>query len=285
MYATESDFLIIQNEGSGGAGPLSVSVAHAIRQQCGFDCGAKLSSVQRRDAAFGYGSGFQGALSPKHGSIQSSVLNENPSNEEAYKLYKKNIKIGYDPTEGMIRMEVVAADPEISAEFSRLLIAYAQARVNDLSQEKRDDQMSASTAAYEKSLKARRDAQEALIKLQVENGVDPQAVIASIRTQITNYETLLIEKELELAALLDNNRPNRAKVEGAEGDVRRLNDLVDRLTSKLNSSTNGENSLAQQAVNLQLAQADLATADANSAVGPRPIGASPYRSQPSGRAI
>ncbi len=262
MYATESDFLIIQNEGSGGAGPLSSLLPTQFANSA--DSIAVQSFLQSKDAMLRLDTdqGFKGHFTQAWiDPIQR--LNENPSNEEAYKLYKKNIKIGYDPTEGMIRMEVVAADPEISAEFSRLLIAYAEARVNDLSQEKRDDQMSASTAAYEKSLKARRDAQEALIKLQVENGVDPQAVIASIRTQITNYETLLIEKELELAALLDNNRPNRAKVEGAEGDVRRLNDLVDRLTSKLNSSTNGENSLAQQAVNLQLAQADLATADAN----------------------
>ncbi len=116
--------------------------------------------------------------------------------------------------------------------------------------------------AFEQTVAKRREAQEALIKLQVDNGVDPQAVIASIRGQITNYETLLLEKELELAALLDNPRPNRAKVDGAQGDVRRLSAQLDKLNERMNSATEGTNSLAQQAVSLQLAQADLAAADA-----------------------
>ena len=106
-------------------------------------------------------------------------------------------------------------------------------------------------------------AQQRLIELQVENGVDPEAVIAAIRTQITNYETLLIEKQLELAALLDNARPNRAKVEGAQGDVRRLEGALAQLNNRMNNATEGTNSLAQQAVSLQLAQADLVNADTN----------------------
>ena len=93
--------------------------------------------------------------------------------------------------------------------------------------------------------------------------MDPEAVIAAIRTQITNYETLLIEKQLELAALLDNARPNRAKVEGAQGDVRRLEGALTQLNDRMNNATEGTNSLAQQAVSLQLAQADLVNADTN----------------------
>ena len=86
-------------------------------------------------------------------------------------------------------------------------------------------------------------------------------MIASIRTQITNYETLLIEKELELAALLDNQRPNQAKVDGARGDVRRLREQLTKLRERMTAANEGENSLAQQAVAAQLAQADLAAAD------------------------
>ena len=83
------------------------------------------------------------------------------------------------------------------------------------------------------------------------------------RAQITTYEGLLIEKELELAALLDNIRPNKAKVDGAQGDVRRLNEQLDKLQAKLNSATQGDDSLAKKAVELQLAQADLVAADTN----------------------
>ena len=260
MYATESQFLIIQNEGSGGIGPLGGLLPTQFANSA--DSIATQSYLQSKDAMLrldgdvGFKSHF---TDPSIDAIQR--MNEEPTNEEAYKVYKKNVKIGYDPTEGMIRMEVIAADPQVSEDFSRHLLDYAEERVNALSQQKRGDQMRDARIGYEDAVQKRRNAQERLIKLQVENGVDPEAVIASIRGQITNYETLLLEKELELAALLDNTRPNRAKVDGAQGDVRRIEEQLVRLNQRMNTATEGTNSLAQQAVNLQLAQADLAAAD------------------------
>ncbi|HBT02730.1 MAG TPA: capsule biosynthesis protein, partial [Citreicella sp.] len=44
-------------------------------------------------------------------------LEPGASNEEAYSLYKRNIEIGYDPTEGVVKMEIMAADPETAARF------------------------------------------------------------------------------------------------------------------------------------------------------------------------
>ena len=261
MYATDSQFLIIQNEGTGGLGPLGGLLPTQFANSA--DSIATQSYLQSKDAMLRLDRdvGFMKHFSdPAIDPIQR--MNPDASNEEAYKHYKDNVKIGYDPTEGMIRMEVIAADPEVAKDFSEHLLEYAEERVNALSQQKREDGMRAAREAYEQTVAKRREAQEALIKLQVDNGVDPQAVIASIRGQITNYETLLLEKELELAALLDNPRPNRAKVDGAQGDVRRLSAQLDKLNERMNSATEGTNSLAQQAVSLQLAQADLAAADA-----------------------
>ena len=261
MYATDSQFLIIQNEGTGGLGPLGGLLPTQFANSA--DSIATQSYLQSKDAMLRLDRdvGFMKHFSdPAIDPIQR--MNPGASNEEAYKHYKDNVKIGYDPTEGMIRMEVIAADPEVAKDFSEHLLEYAEERVNALSQQKREDGMRDAREAYEQTVAKRREAQEALIKLQVDNGVDPQAVIASIRGQITNYETLLLEKELELAALLDNPRPNRAKVDGAQGDVRRLSAQLDKLNERMNSATEGTNSLAQQAVSLQLAQADLAAADA-----------------------
>ncbi|QUJ76931.1 capsule biosynthesis protein [Sulfitobacter albidus] len=262
MYATDSQFLIIQNEGSGNAGGLGglLPTQFATSQ----DAIAVQSFLQSKDAMLrldedaGFKDHFtDAAIDP----IQR--LTEDPTNEEAYKLYKKNIKIGYDPTEGVIRMEVIAADPQVATKFSERLLSYAESRVNELSQGKREDGMRDAQRAFEAAEQKRRDAQQRLIELQVANGVDPEAVIGAIRGQITQYETLLIEKQLELAALLDNARPNRAKVDGTQGDVRRIQAQLDQLNDRLSNATEGENSLARQAVTLQLAQADLVSADAN----------------------
>mgnify|MGYP005985604185 CR=1 FL=1 len=260
MYATDSQFLIIQNEGGGGSSPFGGLLPTQFANSA--DSIATQAYLQSKDAMLRLDedAGFRTHFAdPEIDPIQR--LTENPTNEEAYKAYKKNVKIGYDPTEGVIRMEVIAADPEISEEFSKRLLTYAEERVNDLSKQKREDGMRDAREGYETALANRRAAQEALIKLQVDNNVDPEAMIASIRTQITNYETLLIEKELELAALLDNQRPNQAKVDGARGDVRRLREQLTKLRERMTAANEGENSLAQQAVTAQLAQADLAAAD------------------------
>ncbi|APE42594.1 capsule biosynthesis protein [Sulfitobacter alexandrii] len=261
MYATTSQFMLIQSEGTSTSPFGGLLPTQFANSQDSIATQAYLQSkdaMLRLDQDVGFKSHFtDDSIDP----IQR--LTDDPTNEEAYKVYKKNVKIGYDPTEGVIRMEVVAADPEVSTDFSRHLLEYAEERVNNLSKKKREDGMADAVEGLELAQQNRRDVQQRLIELQVQNGVDPEAEIVAIRSQITTYEGLLIEKELELAALLDNIRPNKAKVDGAQGDVRRINDQLDKLNDRLNSATQGDDSLAKKAVELQLAQADLVAADAN----------------------
>ena len=261
MYATKSEFLIIQNEGSGGAGPLGGLLPTQFATNA--DSIAVQGFLQSKDAMLrldrdvGFKSHFtQGWIDP----IQR--LSEEPSNEEAYKTYKKNVKIGYDPTEGMIRMEVAAADPQVSAEFSRQLIDYAEQRVNSLSAQKRDDQMRDAREGFERAETERRAAQEELVRLQIAGStLDPEGVISSLRTQISQVETQLIEKEIELASLLNNARPNQSRVAAARGEIGILQDTLDKLNNRMTDVSKGENSLAELSARIQLAQADVAARD------------------------
>ncbi len=261
MYATKSEFLIIQNEGSGGAGPLGGLLPTQFATNA--DSIAVQGFLQSKDAMLrldrdvGFKSHFtQGWIDP----IQR--LSEEPTNEEAYKVYKKNVKIGYDPTEGMIRMEVAAADPQVSAEFSRQLIDYAEERVNNLSAQKRDDQMRDAREGFERAEGERRAAQEDLVRLQIEGStLDPEGVIASLRTQIGQLETQIIEKRIELQSLLNNARPNQSRVDGARGTLQILEDQLAILNNKMTDVSKGENSLAELAARIQIAQADLAARD------------------------
>ena len=261
MYATKSEFLILQadSQAGNGLGGLLSGTQFATSQ----DSIAVQSYLQSKDAMLrldtdeGFKSHFaQSFIDP----LQR--METDPTNEEAYKTYSKNIKVGYDPTEGVIRMEVIAADPEASANFSRALINYAEERVNNLSAQKRDDQMKEALASFENAEAERRAAQEALVSLQLQGStLDPEAVIAGLRSQINTIELQIIEKELQLAALLDNTRPNQSRVDGARGDIRRLNDQLADLNARMTDVSQGENSLAQLSVRIQMAQADLATRD------------------------
>jgi len=261
MYATKSEFLIIQNEGSGGAGPLGGLLPTQFATNS--DSIAVQSFLQSKDAMLrldrdvGFKSHF---TQPWIDPIQR--LSENPTNEEAYKIFKKNVKIGYDPTEGMIRMEVAAADPQVAADFSRQLIDYAEDRVNNLSQQKRGDQMRDAREGFDRAEAERRQAQESLVRLQIAGStLDPESVIASIRAQISTLETQIIEKEIELASLLNNPRPNQSRVDGARGTLDILKTQLKLLNDKMTDVSKGENSLAELAARIQIAQADLAARD------------------------
>ena len=260
MYATKSEFLILKAESSGGAmGGLLAGTQFATNQ----DAIAVQSYLTSKDAMLRLNAdaGFMNHfMNPSIDSIQR--LEENPSNEDAYKIFKKNIEICYDPTEGVIKMEVIAADPVLSASFSKSLISYAEERVDNLSLRKRESQVSDAERSFRNADEERRFAQERLVRLQQEGAIlDPEGKITSLRSQINNIEVQLQEKELQLAALLDNNRPNRAKVDGAQGEVRRFRALLDRLNDQMTNASQGENSLAELSAQIQLAQADVATRD------------------------
>ncbi|KIC28807.1 capsule biosynthesis protein [Leisingera sp. ANG-M6] len=260
MFSSKSEFLVLKaDSAASGVGGLLSGTQFATSQDSIAVQSYLMSkeAMLRLDDEVGFKAHFtQEWLDP----IQR--LESNPTNEEAYATYNRNVKIGYDPTEGVVRMEVSAADPEVAAEFSRKLISYAQEKVNNLSQQKRADQMSEAEQALLDAEAQRRAAQERLVVLQQQGAVlDPEGVVASLRTQISTFEIQLEEKRLELAALQDNARPNRAKVSGAEADIRRLEAVISSLNNRMVDASAGENSLANLRIQIQMAQADLATRD------------------------
>lgn len=260
MYAAKSEFLILQADAtsSGALGGLLSGTQFATNQ----DSIAVQSYLQSKDAMVRLNEDLDFAghfANPAIDPIQR--LPPDPTTEEAYRVYKKYVQIGYDPTEGVIKMEVAAESPEVAAEFSSQLISYAEQRVDELSLRKRDDAMQSARESLERAKAERREAQEALVRLQEGTVVDPEAVIGTLRTQISTYEIQLQEKELQLAALMDNARPNQARVDGVQADIARLNQLLTRLNARMTEARGDGASLAADTAQIQMAQADLATAD------------------------
>ncbi|SLN39795.1 hypothetical protein ROA7450_01896 [Roseovarius albus] len=188
-------------------------------------------------------------------------LKPDATNNKAYKLYKKYIKLGYDPTEGLIRMEVSSPDPLDSVAFSEKLIEYAEENVDQLSKKKRRDTLEVSSISLEDAKQERRLAQQRLVTLQEGSILDPQGEIAGIRTLIGNVEIQLQEKQLALNTQLGNSKPNRSKVEALQGEVAVLEVELARQKARLTQEVEGDSSLASKAAEIQIAQADLATAD------------------------
>ncbi len=260
MYASKSEFLILKAETSaGGIGGLFSGTQFATNQDA-IAVQSYLTSkdaMMRLDADEGFRAHFsQDWIDPLR------RLEPDATAEDMYKLYKKYVQIGYDPTEGVIRMEVAAANPEVAAKFSTVLIGYAEERVDNLSARKRVNAVKDAQLGLVEAEEARREAQERLVRLQQESSVlDPRARIGALQSRVESFETQLQEKNLQLQALLDNARPNRSRVEGVQADIRRLEALKDEITLEMTAETAEAGSLAETAVQIQLAEADLATRD------------------------
>jgi capsular polysaccharide transport system permease protein len=260
MYASKSEFLILKAEtSSGGIGGLFSGTQFATNQ----DAIAVQSYLTSKDAMLrlsedeGFKAHFsQPEIDPLH------RLEPDASAEDMYKLYKKYVQIGYDPTEGVIRMEVAAADPQVAADFSNALIGYAEERVDNLTARKRENAVKDAELGLAEAEQARRDAQEKLVRMQQDSAVlDPRARIGALQARVETVETEIQEKILQLQALMDNARPNRSRVEGVEADIRRLEALKAEINAEMTAQSAGAGSLAETAVQIQLAEADLATRD------------------------
>ena len=260
MYASKSEFLILKAETSaGGIGGLFSGTQFATNQDA-IAVQSYLTSkdaMLRLDADEGFREHFsQDWLDPLR------RLDPNATAEDMYKLYKKYVQIGYDPTEGVIRMEVAAADPETATTFSTVLISYAEERVDNLSTRKRENAVKDARLGLDDAEQARRVAQERLVRLQQDSSVlDPRARIGALQSRIEAVETQMQDKNLQLQALLDNARPNQSRVEGVQADIRRLEALKTEITLEMTAETAEQGSLAETAVQIQLAEADLSTRD------------------------
>jgi len=228
MYATHSAFVIQKSQapsaGSGGLGGLlqgsplgnsqdSITVQNFLENR---------NAMLRLDAEIGFKSHFS---STEIDAIQR--LPEDVTTERAYKMYKKQVTIGYDPTEGLIQMEVVAADPLVSQQFSEALIRYAEEKVDEMTADLREDQEKGAREILNEAETKMQVAQERVIELQETLGmISPDAETQSLMSQISSFETQVQEKGLQLQQLLDNPRPNQARVDGVRGDIRRLEELI-----------------------------------------------------------
>jgi len=91
--------------------------------------------------------------------------------------------------------------------------------------------------------------------------LDPQGEIASVRSLISTLEGQIIQKKLDLNTQLSNPRPNAAKVDSLRTELALLEAELGTQNCRLTEAAAGTDSLARKAADIQMAQADLATAD------------------------
>lgn len=257
MYATKSEFIIQTAEASsaGQLGGLFSGTGLATSQ----DSITVQGYLQSRDAMgrLDEDAGFRTHFSqPEVDALQRIELDG--SNEDAYSLFKKHVKIGYDPTEGVIKMEVSAADPVTSAAFSKKLIGYAEERVDQLTSRLRGDQMDGAERSRQDAEAKMRAAQDRIVELQERLGVlSPESEVQAIFGQITQLDSELLTERIALQTTLENARPNQAKVSASRNKITQLQLLITEKRAQLTESNASTGSLARISGELLVAQADL----------------------------
>lgn len=259
LFATRTEFVIQQAEASspGGMGGLLRGTQFATSQ----DSIAVQGYLQSRDAMLrldkdlAFKAHFSGDnIDP----IQR--LEPDSTTEAAYRAYKRNVKISYDPTEGLIKMEVIAADPALSAKFSEALIRYAEEQVDHLTQRLREDQMSGARSSFDEAEAAMLAAQRNVVELQEKFKVlSSEVEVSLISAQIGQLETQLSQDRLSLAQMESNARPNQARMEPLKRRIATLEQEIATLRSRLTEGQDGGQSLAQVQSELLVAQADVQT--------------------------
>ncbi len=259
MYATRSEFVIQQAESpsASGLGGLFSGTQFATSQ----DSIAVQGYLQSRDAmlrldqAVGFRRHF---ADPSVDALQR--LEDANSIEAAYKIYRKNVQISYDQTEGIIKMEVSAPSPDLSAAWSRELIRYAEEQVNHLSERLRGDQMKGARESYDDAEAKLMASQQRVVELQEANKVlSSEVEITLLSSQITALETQLTQERLALAQMLSNASPNRARVEPVQRRVATLEQEIASLRARLTEDGAGGRSLAKVQSELLVAQAEVQT--------------------------
>ena len=259
LYSTKSEFVIQTAEppAASGLGGLLTGTPAANMQDSIVVQGYLMSrdAMLRLDQDVGFGPAFQGDhMDP----LQR--LPDNATRDDTYKVYQKRIQISYDQTEGLIKMEVVAPDPQISVEWSQKLISYAEEQVDHMSKRKRENTMQDAQKNYEEAEAAVLAAQRRVIDLQEKFKVLSSDLEVSLLTQqIATLETQLTQERLNLAQMEANESPNQARMEPVKRRMATLEEQIALLRAKLTEGDASGESLARIQGELMIAQADVQT--------------------------
>ncbi|NEY89069.1 capsule biosynthesis protein [Tabrizicola oligotrophica] len=259
MYAARTQFVIQQAEAPGASamGGLFSSTPMATAQDSIAVQGYLQSQVamQRLEAD----NAFRGHFSdPGIDVIQR--LSPDASESATYKLYKKIVRIAYDPTEGVVKMEIIAADPQKAVEFSNALIGYAEEQVDQMTQRLREDQMKGARESYEDAERKYQEANVRVVELQEKFKVlSSEAEVGLITSQIGQLETQLTQDQLSLAQMESNQNPNKARMEPLKRRIDTLQTQIAELRARLTEEGKDGFSLAQVQSDLLVAQADAQT--------------------------
>ena len=263
MYGTEAEFIIQQADSQGGMGDLAGMLPSAGGMGLGGqqEAASVQSFLQSRGAMLRLDQEEEFRAHFQDAQVDFwRRLAPDASSEAAFRTYRRHVKIGYDPTEGVVRMEVLAASPEDSERFARALVRFAEAHVDMMTQRLRESQMREARQSLEEAHEKLIDARLAAVAIQERSSVmSGEVEISLLSQQIGALEAELTQTRLSLQEILSNPRPNQARVQPLERREQRLRQEIEMLRASMTRGDGAGQSLARVQSELIMAEAEVQT--------------------------
>ena len=259
VYATYTEFVIqsADQKGGGGIGGLFAGTGLASSQDSNTVQGYLQSreAMLRLEADLGFRKHFQ---NPDIDPLQR--LEADASLEATYDVYQRFVLISHDPTEGLIRLEVMAMDPKTSEAWAKQLIKYAEEQVDQLTQRMRVSQMAVAQSGYDDAQVKLAESQRRLIELQQSfNVLSSDTEVSLITAQIADLEKQLTQEKLSLDQMEANTNPNEARMDPVKRRIATLEQEIASRRALMTEGSAGSNSLAEIQGELLMAEADVKT--------------------------
>ncbi|TVP74275.1 MAG: capsule biosynthesis protein [Rhodobacteraceae bacterium] len=261
MYATQSQFVIQQADGGAIGGELGGMLPGAAGMGGQSEAPSVQSYLQSLPAMIRLDreEGFKAHFS----SPEIDILRRLPpdaTDSAAFKRYRRNVLIGFDPTEGVVRLEVIAASPEVSERFSRALIRFAEEHVDMMTQRMRDSQMNDARQNLEDAQRQLIEARLAVVELQESSSIlSGEVELSLLSQQLSALDAELLQTRLALQELRSNPRPNQARLQQVERRESALIEQVSALRGSMTRDSDGGVSLARTQSLLITAEAEVQT--------------------------
>lgn len=239
LYKSDSQFMV-QSADGGGASSGGLLGAFLGGGGGTFDPNAVQTYVLSRDVL--------GLLDAEHGWIahfQQPGLDffhrvePDASFEDAYDHYTSMITVSFDPTEGIMEMSVVAADPQSAHRFSKAVIGYAETMVNRLSSRIQTDAVAEAERNLVETEERLRLAQESVAELQ--KAMDTFTVEGEVAAEMQ----IIGGMEVELEALRGRITNLRRVTSDTDPRVQRISNQIETLEAQIasrRSNMTGESS-------------------------------------------
>ena len=257
MFSAHTEFVIEQSSATSQISSLFTGTTFATSQDSVAVQGYlnSITAMERLDADNGFRAHFS---DPSIDPIQR--LAPNATKEQAYALYQRYVRISYDPTEGVIKMDVASSNPAKTVEMSRALIHYAEEQVDNLTKRLRGDQETAAAATFADAQTKLEVAQQNLVDLQQKyKTLSADVEAALVTTQIGALQSQLTLENLSLAQMESNPSPNKARMDPVKTRVATLQDQIDTLHKQLTDASANGPSIASVQSELVMAAANVTT--------------------------